>query len=417
MNRPLLTILILVVVAPVLMGQQFVASGCESFTTVDTSTSFVLVVDRSGSMEGAPLAQAREAVRGFIDQVRPDDRVAIVSFADDVRIDHSFAASRANVPAVLNQLRAGGGTRLHDAIAAGVRLLQDRTGIRVVVYLTDGNDNRSNLSLRNIRQMNVGENTIVYGIGLGNIDHASLREVSRASNGAYQTAREIGRLASVYDAVQSSYYQRYDAELRDAAGLTVTSLPAGRPVMIDGRRVGQTPLRLDGLSASTYRVEVEFDRGTWVCEAEARAGFNTSVSARERDVPLQLIIETAPTRAAVFLNGDYVGLSSMVPSRGTGAQRDLSRQLTIDSVPPGRHTVRVVAAPELEFSSSQVMEFPVEVRDEHVFVKALIFFNQIEDISGSRQPVRSGGSPGSEVPRPGFGGDAFDDIRSRIPGQ
>ncbi|MFW5688420.1 MAG: hypothetical protein ACOC1U_02520 [Spirochaetota bacterium] len=76
----------------------------------------------------------------------------------------------AAIAGAIDRLRADCGSRFHDAIPAGVRLLERESGARVIVYLTDGADNRSNLTVSNMRQVNVGEDTIVYGMGLGDVD-------------------------------------------------------------------------------------------------------------------------------------------------------------------------------------------------------------------------------------------------------
>lgn len=410
-------------VAPVLVSaQSFDAGDCAEYLQEERTTSFVLVVDRSGSMrEGDGIGQAQRALVRFIEQVRPEDEVALISFADDVRVDRPFGAGRQSVSTAVRELRPEGRTRLHDAIAAGVRLLQNRSGLRVVVFLTDGNDNMSNLSLRDIRQMNIGENVMLYGLGLGNVDHAAMRDIAIAGGGAYENTGTAAQLYDLYDRVRSRYYQKVDTMLATMSGITVTSLPAGRPVLVDGEVVGNTPLRVDGLDPARYDVTVEFERGTWSCDVQTIVGERAYIRAREQEVPLSVVIETAPTRAAVFFNDDYVGLSSMAPSALQNGRRDLSAQLVIPSVPPGTHMIRVVAAPEYDFSPNQVLEFPVTVRDSRVYVKALIFLQQIEDESGNRsRPEGSAPSSPGGVPRPSFpgagGNDPFDSIRSRVPG-
>lgn len=402
-------------------AQSFDAGDCAEYVQEERTTSFVLVVDRSGSMrEGDGIGQAQRALTRFIEHLRPEDEVALVSFADDVRVDRPFGTDRSSLYAAVRALRPEGRTRLHDAIAAGVRLLQNRPGLRVVVFLTDGNDNMSNLSLRDIRQMNIGENVILYGLGLGNVDHRSMREIATAGGGAYENTASAIQLADLYDRIRTSYYRKVDTTLASTGGITVTSLPADRIVRIDGREAGRTPLRLDGLEPATYEVTVEFDRGTWSCDVQAVVGERAYIRAREQEVPLSVVVETAPTRAAVFFDNDYVGLSSMTPSTVRNGTRDLSAQLVIPSVSAGTHTIRVVAAPEYDFSPNQVMEFPVVVRDERVYVKALIFMQQIEDEAGNRsRPAGPTPGPGTGVPRPsipGGGADPFDSIRSRVPG-
>lgn len=411
------------IIAPTtLRGQSFDAGDCAEYLQEERTTSFVLVVDRSGSMsQNDGIGQAQRALTSFIRQVRPEDEVALVSFADDVRVDRPFGSDRQRLISSVEALRPEGRTRLHDAIAAGVRLLHDRRGLRVVVFLTDGDDNRSSLSLRDIRQMNIGENVMLYGVGLGNVDHASMSEIAGAGGGAYENTDSPTDLAGLYDRIRNRYYTKVDTMLASTSGITVTSLPAGRAVRVDGTVVGDTPLRLDGLDPSRYDVTVDFERGTWSCAVETVIGRRAYIRAREQEVPLSVVVETAPTRAAVFFDGDYVGLSSMTPSVVRNGSRDISGQLVVPSVPAGTHTIRVVAAPEYDFSPNQVMEFPVTVHDERVYVKALIFMQQVEDEAGNtgrpgtEAPARPGGVPRPSVPG-GGGSDPFDSIRSRVPG-
>lgn len=424
MTLPIITAMIVAFVfAPgLLWAQSFDAGDCAEYLQEERTTSFVLVVDRSGSMsQNDGIGQAQRALTSFIRQVRPEDEVALVSFADDVRVDRPFGSDRQSLTAAVQALRPEGRTRLHDAIAAGVRLLHRRQGLRVVVFLTDGDDNRSSLSLRDIRQMNIGENVMLYGVGLGNVDHSSMSDIAIAGGGTYENTNSPSDLATLYDRIRNRYYAKVDTILTTTSGMTVTSLPAGRPVRIDGEVLGNTPLRLDGLDPSRYDVSVEFQRGTWSCSVQTVVGERAYIRAREQEVPLSVVIETAPTRAAVFFDDTYVGLSSMTPSVVRNGSRDLTGQLVIPSVPSGTHTVRVVAAPEYDFSPNQVMEFPVTVRDQRVYVKALIFMQQIEDEAGNTTrpggdaPGSSGGLPRSSFPG-GGGSDPFDSIRSRVPG-
>lgn len=408
---PIVGVLTLLLLSVRVGAQSFEASNCAEYLEEEIVTSFVLVVDRSGSMsEEDGIGQAQRALVQFIERVRPEDEVALVSFSDDVRIDRSFGGSRSALVSAVRDLRPGGSTRLHDAIAAGVRLLQRRAGLRVVVFLTDGNDNMSNLSLRDIRQMNIGENVMLYGVGLGNVDHRSMHDIAVAGGGAYENTGTAAELSDLYDRVRNRYYHKVDTTLSTTSGVTVTSLPAGRTVRINGEAAGTTPLRIDGLEPSSHDITVEFQRGEWSCTVETVVGQRAYIRAREQEVPLSIVVETAPTRAAVFFNDDYVGLSSMVPSQIRNGTRNISAQLVIPSVAPGIHTIRVVAAPEYDFSPNQVMEFPVEVRNQRVYVKAHIFLQQIEDLAGARTRPATAPDNAPSVP-----GDQFDDIRSRIP--
>lgn len=392
-------VIVLAGAAPNLSSQE-----CSVRIPEPAANHFVLVVDRSGSMAGQPMIDARAALRDFVSSARSADSIALISFSDSISLDQELNGSRTTLIPRIDRLQPGGGTHLYDAIAAGVRMLHGVEGQKVIVYLTDGNDNGSILSRRELEQMNIGENIFVYGVALGEVDHATIRGLSAATSGEYLTASSSGDLDNLYMRVQANHYRRVDETLSDSGAITVTSLPAGQPVLLDGREVGTTPMRIDTVTPGNHRVEVAFDRGVWTCDAPIRQGFRNVVRARESEVPVDLIIESAPTRAAVFVDGAYLGLTSMVPSRSVNGRLDVSDQLRVESIPPGRHRVKLIAAPEFPMgsgglSSSQVLEFDVTIGDRTQYVKGLIFMRQLQFGDGRTVRVPPGaGSGGAGTP-------------------
>ena len=163
-------------------------------------------------------------------------------------------------------------TRFYDAVAKASQLLSREKGLKAVIFLTDGNDNMSGFSLRDIRDMNIGEGIFVYGIGLGDVDHGSLEDLTAATGGEYRIARSSRDLYNLYNEVQSRYYQRFSGSVSNTGSFTVTSVPAGRPVTVDGVSVGRTPVRIDSRPAGRYDIRVEFPRGTWQCPRGIKAG-------------------------------------------------------------------------------------------------------------------------------------------------
>jgi len=116
-------------------------------------------------MSGQPITDARLALRRFVQSARPADSIALISFSDSISLDQNLGTDRNRILSRIDRLQPGGGTHLYDAVAAGVRMLAGIEGQKVVVYLTDGNDNGSILSARELHQMNIGENVFVYGVG------------------------------------------------------------------------------------------------------------------------------------------------------------------------------------------------------------------------------------------------------------
>jgi Ca-activated chloride channel homolog len=105
----------------------------------------VLVVDLSGSMAGAKLAQAKEGVKRFLEAVAPHNLVGLVTFSDHVRDSVKIGPIRENkyrIAEIMDRARADGGTALYDAVKVAVGMVDavalDAEAIYGVVLLTDG---------------------------------------------------------------------------------------------------------------------------------------------------------------------------------------------------------------------------------------------------------------------------------------
>ncbi|HEX8736383.1 MAG TPA: VWA domain-containing protein [Pyrinomonadaceae bacterium] len=122
--------------------------------SVETTTApfnLVLLLDVSGSVENY-VDFIRKAARNFIETVDKRDRIAIVTFNEDVKVISNFTTDRAKLSASLDTFDAGGGTGFYDALAYSlVDTLRPLKGERTaIVVLSDGDDNRSFLSFESL---------------------------------------------------------------------------------------------------------------------------------------------------------------------------------------------------------------------------------------------------------------------------
>ena len=105
----------------------------------------VLVLDKSGSMNGAPIASVKDATAHLLRILGPDDRVAVVAFDSQVELvldldSHDTDAAIAKVDAI----RSGGSTNLSGGWLKAVEILASSKrehALRRVVLLTDGQAN------------------------------------------------------------------------------------------------------------------------------------------------------------------------------------------------------------------------------------------------------------------------------------
>ena len=77
--------------------------------------AIALVLDRSGSMSGAPLAEARACARTIVDRLEPRDRVAVFAFDDEVEClaPPTAASERTRLHDAIDRIAEGGRTDLH----------------------------------------------------------------------------------------------------------------------------------------------------------------------------------------------------------------------------------------------------------------------------------------------------------------
>lgn len=109
----------------------------------DLKTDIVLVIDRSGSMAGNRMTNAKEAAKNFVTQILDKDptnsRISIVSFASDARIDSDFSNNNYSLQSSINNISAGGGTFTQGGLKQAENLIGGSTADRkYIVLLSDG---------------------------------------------------------------------------------------------------------------------------------------------------------------------------------------------------------------------------------------------------------------------------------------
>lgn len=136
----------------------------------DIPVTIGLVVDRSQSMRGKGAALTA-AVSTLLQSTRPDDELFAVTFHDSVALAQQggevFTNNLGALAAAASAISAGGRTALYDGVAAGLRQLElghsQRTALVVV---SDGGDNASRHTYREILALARRSGAVIYGIGL-----------------------------------------------------------------------------------------------------------------------------------------------------------------------------------------------------------------------------------------------------------
>ena len=113
------------------------------FSSVDKPFSVVLMLDTSGSTRFR-LDDIQDAAITFVNQLRQDDRVMVVSFDDQVRVLSEFTSDRSRLRDAIRRTQPGDGTKLYDAVDLVInQRLNSVDGRKAIVLFTDGVDTTS----------------------------------------------------------------------------------------------------------------------------------------------------------------------------------------------------------------------------------------------------------------------------------
>lgn len=113
------------------------------FQSVDKPFSVVLMLDTSPSTQFR-LEDIQDAAISFVNQLRPDDKVMVVSFNDDIKVLSEFTTDRSKLQRSIQRAHTGDGTRLYDAVDMVMNQQLSRVqGRKAIVLFTDGVDTTS----------------------------------------------------------------------------------------------------------------------------------------------------------------------------------------------------------------------------------------------------------------------------------
>ena len=227
--QPLLTVLYVLGLACLIVAIARPQRGLQESRVNTEGVDIVLLLDLSTSMETPDFSRngqrqtriesAKQVISEFISK-RKDDRIGMVAFAAlpysiaPLTLDHSWLVQR------MDGLHTGmleDGTAIGDAIASAVNRLRDsKAKSRIVILLTDGINNRGELTPENAAQAAAALGIKVYTIGVGGglpvrqgfftlppqeIDEATLKRIAERSKAKFFRARDLKTLEEVYDRI------------------------------------------------------------------------------------------------------------------------------------------------------------------------------------------------------------------------
>ena len=188
----------------------------DTFQEAVDPVSIVLTLDSSGSMKkSADLVKS--TATDFVRAVRPEDNLALITFADQPHFEHVLSTNRDWSFDAIRSYNANGGTALYDALYNSLLHLRTAKGRRAIVVLSDGRDENNPGTAPGSKhvfddvlalQRQVG--ATFYNVGLGaNVDKDVLETLATQSGGQVYYAADATALGDQFQRIVQDLRRRY----------------------------------------------------------------------------------------------------------------------------------------------------------------------------------------------------------------
>jgi Ca-activated chloride channel homolog len=186
----------------------------------DVPLTIVLLIDTSGSVR-EKLRYEQEAASDFFyaSLRRGRDKAALISFDHAFQLKQKYTDDPALLSAALRHIIAGGGTRLYDALYFAIQdQLSGQEERKVIVLLTDGDDNASRRSPRDIIDLARRNNVSIYTISMNSLgtkpDDSNrsddiLKLLAAETGGIGYFPTKLGKLPSVFQTIATELRSQY----------------------------------------------------------------------------------------------------------------------------------------------------------------------------------------------------------------
>ena len=260
----------------------------------------VYIIDKSGSMGGVAMRQAKQALETALDLLTDKDSFNIIAFDNETRslFPQSKNANSSNKTWAkhwLSGLNASGGTNMYPAIEQALRQSEDngnKTSYRQVVFITDGSVGNEDELLRLIdRDLS---NTRLHTIGIGSAPNGYfMTQAAKVGRGTY---RYIGSINEVKQQMTDLFNQISKPLMKNIKVIWPTSsvemfpqqlpdLYAGEPLLISARwkkstnQLAPQLINISGeLAATTWQEQMIITEGEKQDNNAGKTMFDSSIS-------------------------------------------------------------------------------------------------------------------------------------------
>jgi Ca-activated chloride channel homolog len=201
----------------------------------------VFVFDKSGSMSGTKISQARSAMKKCLSFMNPGDYFNIIAFDSNYNpmMNKTAPLNTKNLNSAnqfIDNISAGGGTDLTTALVFGLKQLKGSPRPKVIIFLTDG---RGSNPLQSVKDANpMGARIFVFGVGNG-VNRNLLDELALDNRGSADYVKEgesiDKRVADFYSRISKPVLT--DMDMKTDNIVAVNKYPKVMPDVYKGSRL------------------------------------------------------------------------------------------------------------------------------------------------------------------------------------
>jgi Ca-activated chloride channel family protein len=176
--------------------------------------SIALLIDTSGSVKTKLAFEQKAAVDFLRSTLRKNkDMAAVLQFHEEVELVQDFTFDPDLLQTAILETRAGGGTKLYDAVyVASEDLLKDEIGRRVMVVLSDGDDTLSELSKKDAIKAAQDDDIVIFGLGIRSpdTDFGALKDFAQDTGGLFVDSEiNLDRLREAFAKINGEIKNQY----------------------------------------------------------------------------------------------------------------------------------------------------------------------------------------------------------------
>jgi Ca-activated chloride channel homolog len=203
--------------------EQNVEQKISFFSSEDIPVTMGLVIDNSGSMR-EKREQVAAAAMTFVRTSNPQDEAFVVNFNDEYYLDTDgdFTSDQRNLSDALSRIETRGSTALYDAVIGSLgHLKKGHKDKRVLLLVTDGDDDASQKSLEDTMKAAESSNATIYAIGVfseddrqhekGTVRHSKkvLKELADATGGQAYFPDNLDQVTPICEQVAREIRNQY----------------------------------------------------------------------------------------------------------------------------------------------------------------------------------------------------------------